>query len=250
MYDVSLKECFFTLRLQRGDKKFILRHVFRLPSFKDWFEYLRQRKFMGLSKGKDTYEFANVMQEEDLAFWDSLIIRVEGYISQKKDVSELEDWKTKVPVDHKLEAMSGFVMFSRHEEVSASEAIVADGFDVDDEIGRELEFSTVQNGEEVFLKYFFGRPETTDYVRFNRLISKMQLVRTKQKNVQEMRVPSDVRPFVEMFDKLIVKVEGYASEGKDLMKDEAWKSKIDTYHKKEAIRELFTSSLLEDEEGN
>lgn len=250
MYDLGLKECFFTLRLQRGDKKFILKHFFRLPSFTDWFEYLKQRKFMALSKGKDTYEFANVMQEQDLAFWESLILRVEGYTSQKKDLMNFEDWKARIPVDHKLEAMSGFLMFNRHEEVSASEAIATDGFDVDDEVGRELTFTAIQDGNEVTLKFFFGRPETSDYVKFNRLSSKMQLVRTKQRNVQEMRVPADIRPFVEMFDKLILKVEGYGFNGKDLMKVEDWKPKVDAYHKREAIRELFTTSLLDDEEGN
>jgi hypothetical protein len=250
MYDLGLKECFFTLRLQRGEKKFILKHFFRLPSFTDWYDYLKQRKFMGLSKGKDTYEFSNVMQEQDLEFWGSLIVRVEGYVTGKKDIMDSDNWKEKIPVDHKLEAMSGFVMFNRHEEVSASEAVATDGFDVDDEIGRELEFSTVQNGKEIFIKFFFGKPETTDYVKFNRLISKMQLVRTKQRNVQEMRVPADIRPFVEMFDKLILKVEGYVSGSKDLMEIEDWKSKIDAYHKKESIREMFTSSILDDEEGN
>jgi hypothetical protein len=250
MYDLGLKECFFTLKLQRGDKKFILKHVFRLPSFKDWYEYLRHRKFMGLSKGKDTYEFANVMQEQDLAFWESLIVRVEGYTTQKKDLMDFDDWKVKIPVDHKLESMSGFLMFNRHDEVSASEAVATDGFDIDDEVGRELEFAAVQDGNEVFVKFYFGRPETSDYVKFNRMSSKMQLVRTKQRNVSEMRVPADIRPFVEMFDKLIVKVEGYGFGGKDLMKIDDWKSRIDAYHKREAVRELFTTSLLDEEEGN
>ena len=78
MFDLGLNECFFKLTMRKGDEKFVLKHFFRLPSFSDWFDYQKKRKFMGLSKGKDTFEFANVMQEEDLAFWNSLILRVEG----------------------------------------------------------------------------------------------------------------------------------------------------------------------------
>jgi len=249
MFDLSTKECFFLLRLRKGDERHVLKHYFRLPSFDDWFQYQKKRKFMGLSKGKDTFEFANVMQEEDLAFWESLIIRVEGYKAKGADLMTVETWKEKIPVTHKLEAMAGFVLFNREEEPESS-LVDGGGFDVDEEISSELKFTAVQNGEEQYLTYHFRQPETSDYVRFNRLTSKLQLVRTKQRNVQEMRMPADIRPFIDMFDKLIVRVEGYTYDEKDLMEVEGWKDKVDAYHKREVIRELFTSPLIEEEEGN
>lgn len=251
MFDLGLKECFFTLRLRKGDEKYYLKHYFRLPTFEDWFRYHKKRKFMGLSKGRDTFEFANVMQEEDLSFWDSLILRVEGYVSHSEDLMKLEDWKDRIPVQHKLEAMGMFLIFNREEEPEGT-LVESAGFDVDSEVSNELKFQAVQNGDETFVTFHFRQPDTTDYVRFNRLASKLQLVRTKQRNVQEMRAPADIRPFIEMFDKLIVKAEGYAFEGKDLMETEGWRDKIDAFHKREAIRELFTSPLLgeETEEGN
>jgi len=63
-------------------------------------------------------------------------------------------------------------------------------------------------------------------------------------------MPADITPFVAMFDKLIVKVDGYSYNDKPLMEETDWVKKIDAHHKREVIREFFTSSLLdEDEEG-
>lgn len=253
MFDLGLKECFFMLKMKKGDEKFLLKHVFRLPSFDDWFRYQKKRKFMGLSKGKDTFEFANVMQEEDLSFWESLIIKVEGYTSAGQDLMEAypEGWQEKIPIRHKLEAIAGFLIFNREEEPDSS-LTEGSGFDVDAEASTEMKFVASQNGTDRYVVFKFRQPESSDFVRFSRLTSKLQLVRTKQRGVQEMRMPADIRPFIEMFDKLIVAVEGYAFDGKPLMEVEGWIQKIDAFHKREAVRELFTSPLLEDEveEGN
>lgn len=251
MFDLGLKECFSKLLLRKGEEKFELRHYFRLPSFDDWYEYHKKRNFMGLSRGKDTFEFSNVMQEEDLAFWESLIVRVEGYKAGDSDLMVAINWKEKVPVQHKLESLTTFLAFAREEEPSSALVTSEDGFDVDAETSCELKFSVIQNGEEYFVTHFFKTPETSDYVKFNRITSRLQLVRTKQKGVQEMRQPADIRPFVEMYDKLIVKVDGYTFDGVDVMDVADWKTKIDSNHKKEAVRELFTSPLLgEESEGN
>lgn len=250
MFDLGLKETFFVLRKTKGNKKYIFKHFFRLPTEQDWVKYHLARNFMGLSKGKDTFEFANVMQKEDLAFWDNLIVRAEGYLHQSKDLMTLEDWKEKIPVDHKLNAIGGFLIFNR-EELPESELIETEGYDLAGG-GQETElvFDAVQDGASRQVKFYFMQPEMEDFMIFNRLASKMQVVRTKQRNVSELRVPADIRPFVKLFDKLITKVVGYGFGGKELMKAEEWKIKIDAYHKREAIRELFTASQLEEEVGN
>ena len=62
-----------------------------------------------------------------------------------------------------------------------------------------------------------------------------------------IRVPTDIRPFVELFDKLIDKVEGYIFEGKDVMLAVNWKDKIDALQKRMAVQEVFTASLQEEE---
>ena len=252
MYDLGLKETFFKLREVRGGQKFILKHYFRLPTEEDWTKYHLSRNYMGLSKGRDTFEFANVMQEQDMDFWDSLILRVEGYFYADADLMTLDDWKEKIPTDHKLTSIGGFLIFTR-EELPESELIAGAGFDLaSGKVGEESEliFQAVQDGVQKKLTFHFSRPETEDYVKFNRVASKMQIIRTKVRNVSELRVPADIKPFIKLFDKLVTKIDGYSFGGKDLMKVDKWTSKVDAYHKREVVRELFTASSLEEEEGN
>jgi hypothetical protein len=54
---------------------------------------------------------------------------------------------------------------------------------------------------------------------------------------------------VKLFDKLITKVTGYSYNGEDVMKQDDWKKLIDSYHKRAAITEVFSSEFMGDE-GN
>jgi len=248
MYDLSLEECFFTIREVRGDQKFILKHVFRPPTFEDWVEYHRGTSQLGLSKGKDIVEMSNVRQERDEWLWEQLIVRVEGYLWKGKPISEVKDWKTRIPLNHRLEAVSGFLLSGREDVPEDAALIEAKGFDLA-EGGMEMKFAIFQNGKTERVVFHFHAPESKDYLRFSRLTSKMQLQRTKQRNVSAIRVPTDISPFVELFDKLIEKVEGYIFEGKDVMEAPDWKDKLDALQKRMAVQEVFTASLQEEEAG-
>ena len=246
MYDLSLEECFFTIREVRGDQKFLLKHVFRVPTFEDWVEYHKGTAQLGLSKGRDTIEMSNVRQERDTWLWEELIVKVEGYLWKGKPITESKDWKEKIPLAHKLEAVSGFLLSGREDVPAEAELIEAEGFDLA-EGGVEMKFAIFQNGKTERVSFSFISPEASDYLRFSRLTSKMQLQRTKQRNVSAIRVPTDIRPFVELFDKLIDKVGGYIFDGKDVMLVPDWKDKIDALQKRMAVQEIFTASLQEEE---
>lgn len=246
MYDLSLEECFFTIREVRGDQKFLLKHVFRVPTLDDWVEYHKGTSQLGLSKGKDTIEMSNVRQERDEWLWEQLIITVEGYLWKGKSITELKDWKEKIPLGHRLEAVSGFLLSGREDVPEEAALIETKGFDLA-EAGIEMKFAIFQNGATQRVMFHFSPPESKDYLRFSRLTSKMQLQRTKQRNVSAIRVPTDIRPFVELFDKLIEKVEGYVFNGKNVMEAADWKDKIDALQKRMAVQEVFTVTLQEDE---
>jgi len=246
MYDLSLKECFFTIREIRGDQKFLLKHVFRVPTLEDWVDYHKGTTQLGLSKGKDIIEMSNVRQERDAWLWETLVVKVEGYLWKGKPIIESKDWKEKIPLGHKLEAISGFLLSGREDVPEEASLIEAEGFDLA-ESGVEMKFAIFQNGATERVVFHFNAPEASDYLRFTRLTSKMQLQRTKQRNVSAIRVPTDIRPFVELFDKLISKVEGYIFEGKDVMEVSDWKDKIDALQKRMAVQEIFTASLQEEE---
>jgi hypothetical protein len=249
MFDLSLKEVFFTVREVRKDQKFLLKHVFRPPTLEDWVDYHKGTSQLGLSKGRDTIEMSNVRQERDEWLWDLLIVRVEGYIWKGKPITESKDWKAKIPLSHKLEAVSGFLLSGR-EDVPEEDALIesTEGFDLAEGV-IEMKFAIFQNGKTERVGFLFNSPESKDYLRFSRMSSKMQLQRTKQRNVSAIRVPTDISPFVELFDKLIQKVEGYVFEGKDVMEATDWKDKIDALHKRMAVQEVFTASLQEEEVG-
>lgn len=248
MYDLAKKEVFFVVTAIRGEKKIRLKHWFRQPTLQDWVFYHKARGYIGLSTGKNTFEFSNVMQEEDEAFWKTLIVRVEGYHFKGKDLMELEDWKDRVPLSHKLNAVGGFLIFYRKDVVGEDELVTEEFLDLGEESEIELQFIVYQDSCEETLKFFFSAPDAKDFIKFNRLMTKMRLRRTKQRNVSAIEVPSDIYPFVKLFDKMILRVEGYSyGAAKDLMKVEKWKDYINAYHKKETLRELFTSSLEEEE---
>lgn len=242
MYNLDAKETFFKLKEIRGDKVFYLKHFFRMPLVEEWAKYLRSRGYVGLSKGRNTFEFSNVLQEEDEEFWGLLILRVEGYTFQGKDIMTLTDWKEKIPIKHKLEVIGGFLSFNRSEDTDKE--TVGEGLDLSDMSGTTLKFSAIFNDNEELLVFNFSVPATSDYIKYTRVASRTQMVRTKQKNVSEIHIPMKLDVFISLFDKLIISTEGYKFAEK-----EDWKNQVPLLHKREAIRELFSGSLRVDEEA-
>lgn len=244
-FDLTVKECFFKLQETRGDKVFHLIHWFKLPAFEDWSDYLKQRGFIGYSKGRDTFEFSNVMQEEDAEFWGKLVTRVEGYKYQGKDIMDLPNWKELIPIRHKLEVIGGFLSFSKVDTPDEDKISSDEGLDLSDSLGSTVKFWTVFNGDEINLTFNFAVPQTSDYVKYNRMATKTQMVRTKQRNVSAIKSPVKLDVYLELFDKLILSVEGYKFN-----KESSWKLEVPVYHKREAVRELFGASLRMEESGS
>jgi len=246
MYDLSAKELTAKVIEVRGEEKLEAVHVFKAPMTEDWFGYHQGSSQLGLSKGKDVFETSNVAQEKDAQFWFDMILKVEGYSIKGTDIMESVDWKDQVPLPHKLAAVTALMLFWR-EDVDESGLVTGGGFELDTE-EIVMRFIALQNSKRHTLVYYFSSPGQDDYVKHSRISSKMQFARTKQRNVSAIRIPTDIRPYVGLFDKLIKKVEGYEYEGKDVMELEDWRNKVSALHKAEAVRELFTATL--EEEGN
>lgn len=246
MFDLSLKECFFKVRQVSGDRKILLTHVFRLPTFEDWVSYNEGTMQVGLSKGRDTVEVSDVLQERDAALWEDLIIRTEGYVVSGKPLMDLEDWKERIPLPHKLQAVSGFFIFDRSDVPEDASLISEETFDLEDS-STSLRFAVIQNFKKMDIVFYMKTPGTKDHLRFSRITSKMQLVRTKKRGESAIKVPTNLRPFVELFDKLVEKVEGFIFEKKDLMEQKDWQAKLDAFHKRGVVQELFTAQSLEEE---
>ncbi len=199
---------------------------------------------MGLSKGRDTVELSSVGQERDEELWNSLVQRVEGYSVGGKDLMSFPDWKERIPLPHKLNAISGFMYFYRAD--LSEEATEQQTLDLGETEVR-LTFDALQFSKPCRVVHLFRPPEPSDYLKYTKSTAKMQLVRTKQRGVSAIKVPSSIRVFVELYDKLIEKVDGYVFEGKDLTEVPDWIAKMNVYHKREAVRELFGTTLQEEE---
>lgn len=243
MYELALDKCFFKVKEEKGDRVVVVTHYFRPPSSDDWFDYFRGTSQLGLSKGRDVVEVSAVGQEKDEELWEKLVLEVEGYRVGGKNLMELEDWKTRVPLPHKLNAVAGFMFFFR---VAEENPVVESVLDLG-ESETTLEFDALQYSKPCRVKFTFAVPEPSDYIRYSRATARMQIVRTKQRGVSRLQVPTNIKPLLELFDKLIVSVAGYTYSGKPIMEVENWKAKLDVYHKREAVRELFGATLQEEE---
>jgi hypothetical protein len=244
MYELALPECWFKVREERGDRVVVVTHCFRSPSSEDWLEYFRGMSQLGLSKGRDIVELSAAGQEKDEELWEKLILRVSGYAVSGKNLMELEDWKARVPLTHKLNAVSGFLYFSRTDigENLVEETVLDLG-----ESSRTMTFDVLQLGKACTVSFTFNPPESSDYIKYSRASARMQVVRTKQKGVSKLLVPFNASLMIDLFDRLIASVDGYSYEGKSVMDLPDWKTKIDVYHKREAVRELFGMTMQEEE---
>lgn len=248
MYDLSKKECMFKVTETRGSRKIVLRHFFRLPSLQDWIAYHKGVSELGLSRGRETFEVSDNVQAKNLELWEKLVTKVQGYVVDGKDVQEQENWRDLIPFPHKVQAVNGFMTTWRRTDDVVEEVVLDLGSD-----DVEVSIVVLQNVDDTMTQheiiFHFTSPDAMDYKNISKLQSRMRLTRTKERNVSSISVPTDIKPYVQLFDKLIIRVEGYIYDGKDLMEHSEWKSKIDAFHKREAIGDLFTSEF-EDDEGN
>ena len=251
MYDLSAKECMYKVTETRGNRKVVLRHFFRLPTLQDWTDYYKGVSELGLSRGRETFEVSDNVQAKNLELWEKLIVRVEGYVMNGIDIMNDDEgsWKDLVPMPHKSQAVSGFTTTWRRTDDLEEDVVLDLGSD-----DIEVNLIVLQNVGDTLTQheivFHFDTPEAVDYQKMSKLQSRMRLTRTRERNVSSISVPSDVKPYVQMFDRLIKKVSGYTYGGKDLMEQgDNWRELVDVYHKREAIGDLFTSEF-EDDEGN
>lgn len=246
MFELGAKERMFKVSEGRGNRKVVVKHFFRLPALQDWERYFRGSSELGLSRGRDTLELSATIEERQIELWTTLIVRVEGYVVGEIPLMDKEDWKDLIPVDHKNNAISGFLTsWIPDEEVE--EAILDLGAATIDVVLNVLHDDERGKVVPTELMYTFDSPDASDYKTHSKMQGRMRLTRTKERNVSSISIPTDIRPYLKLFDKLIQSVKGYVYNGVDVMKQDNWKELIDAYHKREAVNQLFSSEFSEDE---
>jgi hypothetical protein len=245
MLDVSAKERMYKVSETRGSTKVVVKHFFRLPTVEDWERYFRGSSKLGTSRGRDTFELTAEIEERNTELWTALIMRVEGYVMGGTPLMDKEDWQDLIPVDHKNNAIAGFVTAWVPDEDVEEEVLDLGALTVD------VILNVLHNeGDKVVpteLKFVFSTPDASDYKAHSRTQGRMRLTRTKERNVSSISVPTDIKPFVRLFDKLIQSVSGFVADGKPIMESDNWIALIDAFYKREAVNQLFGSESLDDE---
>jgi len=219
-----------TVRIREllGSKPKIRRHIFSPIKERDWslfFAHLRAKRH--LHEGRFSIESNS--DQASCNLWDRRILRIEGYRVAGKPSQEqpIELWRGRVPVSHQVATVELL-----QEVVQADES--PEDFDL---VAEELPvvLSANWNGR-VYdpLLHLFRAPGQDEEMRFRRLDA--QSFEIKGSRGISWFLPSVFEPLVELYNKLIVRAEGYAVAGQPLTEPARY---MDAIHKITALALLF-----------
>ena len=169
-----------------------------------------------------------------------VIINAEGYkVEGGVELASLPNWIERIPLAHRRQvaatladvllsaSVADFVIRAEGEEVSIDAA-----WSVDEETGKMVAYAG--------LKHIFKTPTQAQQKRYNQAASRSVVVggsrsgRTIYMGAQEV--------LCELYDELIVSVEGYSVEGVELKGVAPIRAYMDLHHKFTAAQELFAPS--------
>lgn len=233
-------------------------HFFRPPALEDWLAYDRALKLtiregLPAQAGADEASvFHSQAAEAAALLWQRTIRRAEGY-GRKAGLATAEarpgappDWWELIPLEHKQQAVRGLAL------VEVEPARNDELYPLDLET-REVRLRAHRNGRwSAGLTHCFRRPTTEDELAYRRILSELYVLRGSG----ETRVPPRLGALVRLYDRLILRVEGYARQGVALegTAPEARATLVaamDALHKRVAMEALFgeLSTLEADHES-
>jgi hypothetical protein len=213
---------------------------FRRLTVGDWMRYfeaitLRSVSVAGARKQSRTDEFD--YRTARLKLVDDALESVDGYTIPPN----LANWKARLPYGHKLAA-----------------AQLLEGAEPSTNVDRDRAFTILADSDEVFLDASWGsstpgemtrylglvhrfKPVTAEQMRkYNRATSRSVVIGGRHGGTTEYAKPYNV--LAELYDELIVSVDGYSIKGQPLEGAEAIRREMDTYHKVEAVQQLFITA--------
>lgn len=175
-----------------------------------------------------------------LGFVTENVAKVEGYkLSDGSELMSIEHWRDRLPAAHRIAA--GKFLASASAEVSAPSddaefIIAAEG----DAVTLTAAWGIAAPGEmRVYngLVHRFRTPSLDDQRRVRRAMSEAKMVGGSR--TSRTIYPSKHAMYVEMYDSLILSVDGYSIAGQPLTGAEKIAFEMDAQHKVAAVRELF-----------
>jgi len=246
-FELTPVEVRIPVPFQEAGRKFRVTHIFRPALLKDWLEY-ENRLHLQVEREGNAQRWYDDREEASEAIWNEIVIGVEGYLCSHRrtdgaygapatqEIMETfpDDWKERVPVDHKVAAIS---RLARVEPCQPGEEQLY-FFDST----RQTVYLEARRDGLVYsgLVHVLRRPALKEKKNFRRIQSSVLHVRGSRK--EQSRFPSRLKEFTQFYDELILEVDGYTVSGRPATREDAvrW---MDPQHKRAAVISLFAPEL-------
>jgi hypothetical protein len=220
--------------------KHIYTFYFRRITQGDYEKYFSNIYFAQRNDGSDRINIQD-LNTAAVTLFEETVDRVEGYAG---DFTTRPGWQAKIPPSHSLKVGWKLV------EVAAVPLDDERPIDPDRmEVALDAVWSRTEAGNQVTmfkgLKHFFSPPSLEDKRRFYRAGSMSKIVGGNRKGTTVNATRHAL--LIELYDKLIISVDGYSVAGKTVEKDQI-KSWMDAVHKVYAVQELFAGNEVAVEE--
>jgi hypothetical protein len=233
-----------------GGRVFKATHTLRPPKLDDWLEYDRRLR-SAMLVGTEGIGWQSDESAAAAALWDRIAIRVAGYLSRGEggELAELcerfpAEWKTKVPIAHKLTAIQPL-----------AHILIASPPDGED-AAWDPDSSTVwlEVLGHAGLGHTLRRPDLLQSIEVGRLRSYcfQEMPRGKQRRTETLRTvyPGTMASWGKLYDALIVSTNNYTVNGSGMTREQAVEF-MDAQHKAAAMRAMTLPplSLPEGDDG-
>ncbi len=230
LFELNPSQIRIRLKVSQGGRDHVVTHLLRRPLAADWIAYDASLAAEIEHRGKEEAEIKLAGTEAADKLWDALAQAVEGYLG-----AEREDWRDLVPVGHKRAAI---LQLQQVEAGPSAADDSAQGFLLDP--SQETIVLQAQRGSRhPRLVHRFKSPSKEQRIRFHSLRSDSLTVRGTRGGAGRTLLPSRMKFFLELYDQLILEVEGYSSEGQPISSAAEAKEHMDAWHKRAAVQLLF-----------
>lgn len=228
-----------TVAMKLLDSGATVRHTFRALTLADIDAYFSEMKVESAREG-DGLAWEIDLVTPRLKLYDRAIRSVDGYkLTDGRKLTDLPNWKNRVPGPHRLKAIERLI------DVARSEGSSGVLLDPEAEIVKVDAFWSAAPGAETMAKYLglvhrFQAPSVEHWRKLNNASSRSVAVGGSRSG--RTIYPKLNRVYAELYDELILSVDGYSFGGEPLTERAQIAAQMDPFHKIAAATALFDRS--------
>ncbi|MFC6645446.1 hypothetical protein ACFQBQ_07575 [Granulicella cerasi] len=220
----------YTITAKNRDYTLTCRRI----THEDWLVYFAAISVTSRQEGADRIDSSD-LDSARIALVERVLVRAEGYkVAGDRDLMQLENWRQLIPQTHRVTL--GALLTGVLPVVNEDELIYPEGQEI------VLEALWGGDGDGFTRKYtrlvhVLRKPTNAQFQRFRRAANTTRIIGGGRSGVTQY---CGVQPLVvELYDELVISVDGYAFDGQPLTHPEAIKAEMDDMHKYMAAIQLF-----------